>query len=61
MYNSRITIGSKARQNNAFKVSLGNNAPRYNSEVAVQRKKYLISSTYHTSDSVNIVKMHQIG
>lgn len=61
MYNSRITIGSKARQNNAYKVSLGNNAPRYNSEVAVQRKKYLMSSTYHPSHTVKIVKMPQIG
>ncbi len=61
MYNSRITIGSKARQNNAFKVSLGNNAPRYNSEVTVQRKKYLVSSTYQPSHTAKIVKMHQIG
>lgn len=46
MYNSRQSIGTKARENNFFKTSLGNNAARYNSEIAVQRKKYLISSTY---------------
>lgn len=45
MYNSRQSIGTRARQNNFFKTSLGNNDPRYNSEVAIQRKKYLISST----------------
>lgn len=40
-----MTVGSRARQNSRFKSSLGNTAPRYNSEVIVQRKKYLISST----------------
>ncbi len=45
MYNSRISVGSKARENSRFKSSLGNTAPRYHSEVTVQRRKYLISST----------------
>lgn len=46
MYNPRESVGSRARFNNFFKTSLGNNTPRYNSEVGVQRKKYLMSSTY---------------
>ena len=46
MYNPRESVGSRARFNNFFKTSLGNSTTRYNSEVGVQRKKYLMSSTY---------------
>lgn len=61
MYNSRESIGTRARKNNFFKTSLGNNAARYNSEVAVQRKKYLISSTYQSIKIVKIAKMCLTG
>ena len=44
MYNSRLTVGSRARRGSTFKVSLGNAAVRYNSDVDVQRRKYFMSS-----------------
>ena len=46
MYNSRRSVGSRARQTCGFKSSLGNDTPRYNSEVAIERKKYFQSSRY---------------
>lgn len=61
MYNSRQSIGTKARDSNFFKTSLGNNETRYNSEVGIQRRKYLISSTYMPSHSEKTVKMFRIG
>ena len=61
MYNPRESVGSRARFNNFFKTSLGNNTPRYNSEVGVQRKKYLMSSTYFCYHLEKIVKMFLIG
>ena len=61
MYNPRESVGSRARFNNFFKTSLGNNTTRYNSEVGVQRKKYLMSSTYLWYHLEKIVKMFPIG
>ena len=61
MYNPRESVGSRARFNNFFKTSLGNNTPRYNSEVGVQRKKYLLSATYYGYHLEKIVKMFLIG
>ena len=61
MYNSRMSIGSRARQTSGFKVSLGNNTTRYNSEVAIERKKYFTSSRYRLFHLAKIVKMSLTG
>ena len=45
MYNSRRSVGSRSRQNNFFKTSLGNSTVRSNSDVNIERKKYFTSST----------------
>ena len=61
MYNSRQSIGTRARDSNFFKTSLGNTQIRYNSEVGIQRRKYLISSTYMPSHLVKTVRVFLIG
>ena len=61
MYNSRRSVGSKARQGNFFKSSLGNDTVRSNSEVTVERKKYFTSARYTLKDSAKIVQMFLTG
>ena len=56
MYNSRVSIGSRARESHFFKTGLGNTTPRYNSDIHVQRKKYVISSTYYPNYLAAIAK-----